>query len=584
MRSFDILAPFERFAERKMNGIPPRRFYLALLTALVLLGFLPLLYPGIPNGHDCMYHIARLVTLREGLRSGMPLPLINYDAMEGYGYGYGLFYSDVFFYPFGVLAALGVPVVTAYKLFLVVWGVLTAGSMYWVAKRISGDDFAAFAAALLYSWSSYHACDMIIRAAVGETMAFLFVPWCIYGLWSVLYAEPGKRSCLPLALGYAGLFYAHNITFVLMCIIGGLIVFFNAPALLRDVRRIGMLVCAGAIALGLAAFAIVPLLEQNLALKFNLTKATMASPIADRMVPFPRLFLELPYMKLEYWIPPGIGIVFVIVYMQRFRIRSERTPAERFRDLCLVTGFAALVCATEFLPWQGMMRALAAIQFPWRLYLPATAFAALGGGLLLGVLLAGRSVAAHRTWLWILLCGCGFPWWFLHCYLYAAKITEHEIYRDVTREKAASRIVSGVHYLPQDRVDGDYAGLGGKAPVTSANPDAEAQVSYPAWGRLEIAFSGFTPGDAFEIPRVYYKGYRVETPEGGVVDISDQKHFLFRPNASSGVAVVTYHLTPMHKASFAVSALTLLALAGFGVVSFRKKRGSASPADRTSPA
>jgi len=573
MKSFNLLAPFEQFVEQKLNTIPARRLYPRLLAVLILLGFLPLLMPGIPNGHDCMYHISRLVTLREGLRAGIPLPVINFDSMEGFGYGPGLFYSDLYFYPFGLLAALGVPVVIAYKIFLVTWGLLTAFSMYWVAKRISGDEFTGFAAALLYCWSSYFACDVIIRAACGEVMAFLFVPWCIYGFWNVLYDEPSKRSCLPLALGYAGLFYAHNITFVLMCLIGGMITAFNLPSLLRDVRRFGTLFCAGCLALGLAAFGFVPLLEQITSLKYNLTKATLASPIADRMVPFPRLFLELPYMKLEYWIPPGIGIIFIIVFLQRFRVRSERTPAERFRDLCMVTGFAALVSATEFLPWQGMMRAIAAIQFPWRLYLPATAFAALGGGLLLGRLLAGRSTAMRRTWLWILLCGCGFPWWFLHAYLYAAKISEHEIYHDLPREKAGRAILSGVHFLPQGHVNDDYDGLGGKAVVQSANPDATAEVAYPSWGKLEITFSGFSSGDTFEIPRVYYKGYCVETEQGGLIDLSEQDHFRFRPNAASGKALVFYRLTKLHKVSFAVSLLTLVGIVLAELI-LRRKRGS----------
>ena len=381
MKNFNLLAPFERFVEQKLNTVPARRLYPTLLAVLILLGFLPLLMPGIPSGHDCMYHVSRLVTLREGFRAGIPLPVINFDSIEGFGYGPGLFYSDLYFYPFGLLAAIGIPEIAAYKLFLVTWGLLTAFSMYWVVKRISGDEFAGFAASLLYCWSSYHACDMIIRAACGEIQAFFFVPWCIYGFWNILYDDPEKRSCLPLAFGYAGLFYAHNITFVLMCLIGGLITAFNLPSLLRDVRRIGSLICAGCLALGLAAFAFVPLLEQISSLKFNLTKATLASPIADRMVPFPRLFLETPSQMMEFWIPPGIGLIFVIVFLQRFRVKSERTPSERFRDLCLITGFAALVSASEFLPWQGMMRAIAAIQFPWRLYLPATAFAAVGGGL-----------------------------------------------------------------------------------------------------------------------------------------------------------------------------------------------------------
>lgn len=260
----------------------------------------------------------------------------------------------------------------------------------------------------------------------------------------------------------------------------------------------------------------------------------------------------------------------MIVYLQRFRIKSGATPAERFRDLCMIVGFVSLIAASEFLPWQGLMRLIAAIQFPWRLYLPATAFAALGGGLLLGVLLAGRSTAARRTWLLILICGCGFPWWFLHCYEYAAKITEHNICHEFTRANATKYIIGGILFLPPRRVDADYVGLGGKSPVTSSNPDAKAEVSYPAWGQLEINFSGFSPGDAFEIPRIYYKGYQVETPEGGVIDLSEQDHFRFRPNASSGKALVVYRITTLHKMSFAVS---ILAFAGVVcAVLIRRKR------------
>ncbi len=555
MKSFNLLAPVEDFFEKEIDRIPPEKLYPRLLAVLIVLGYLPLLMPGLPHGHDSLYHMARLVTLREGFSSGELLPLINYSAIEGFGYGYGLFYSDLFLIPYGLLAMIGIPVVTVYKLFLFTWGIMTAFSMYHVAKTISGKPFTGFAAALLYCWSSYYATDVIIRAAVGEVMAFLFVPWCILGLWFALYDESPKRSCLPLAMGYTGLFYSHNITFVLMSIIGAIITAFNLPALLRDVRRIGLFLRAGCLALALAAFAAAPLLEQNLHLEFNLTNSTAHAPIAHRMVPFPRLFLEIPYMKMEYWIPPGIGIIFVIIFLQRLRLKSERSPQERFRDLCMITGFAALIAASEFLPWQGMMSVLAAIQFPWRFYLPATAFAAMGGGLLLGALLAGKSTSMRRTWLWILLCGCGFPWWFLHCYQFAAKISEHAIVSSVSKEKAGARIVSGVHFLPQGKTDKHYEGLGGKAPAS--NPNAKTEVRNVGWNKLEIDFSGFEPGDTFEIPRVYYKGYQVETEAGGVIDIVEQEHFRFRPNASNGTARVVYRPTTLHKTAAFVSFLTL---------------------------
>jgi len=560
MKPINLLAPFERYADRKLEQTPPARLYPILLGALVLLGFLPLLFPGLPHGHDSYYHLSRIATVGENIRHGVLLPFINYDALDGYGYGSGLFYPDLFLYPFGLLAATGLSVVFIYKLFLFVWGVLTAYSMYWVAKRISGDALAGFAAALLYSWSSYHVCDMIIRAAIGEYMAFLFIPWCMYGLWSILYEDRDKYSCTALAVGYAGVFYCHNISFVLMCIAGGLLTAFKLPVLLRDIRRIGALIRAGLLALCLAAFGWVPLVQQLLGLKFILNTYTTSSAITEGIVPVIRLFLELPYMKMEYTIPPGIGIIFVIVYCQRLRIKSNWTQAERFRDVCLIIGFVSLIASSEFLPWQGLMRVIAAIQFSWRFYLLATSFAALGGGLLMGALLAGRPVATRRAWILILICGCGFPWWFLHCYQYAAKISEHHFIHSFTSEEASRYIASGLFFVPPGRKDPDYRDPERNALAISDNPDAAAEVTRSDWDKLEITFSGFSPGDAFEIPRIYYIGYHVETDQGGAIDISRQEHFRFRPNASSGKAVVVYRPTTPQLISLAVSFLALAGL------------------------
>ena len=571
MKSYNILAPFERYVDRKLEQTPPARLYPLLLGALVLLGFLPLLFPGLPHGHDSYYHLSRIATVGENIRHGVLLPLINFDALGGYGYGAGLFYSDLFLYPFGLLAATGLSVVVIYKLFLFVWGILTAYSMYWVAKRISGDAFTGFAASLLYCWSSYHACDMIIRAAIGEYMAFLFIPWCMYGLWNILYQDRDKYSCVSLAAGYAGLFYCHNISFVLMVIAGGLLTAFKLPVLLRDVRRIGALIRAGLLAMCLAAFGLVPLFQQLLGLDFVLETYTASSAITDGIVPVMRLFLELPYMKMEYCIPPGIGIIFVIVYCQRCRIKSDWTPLERFRDVCLIIGFVSLIASSEFLPWQGLMRVIAAIQFSWRFYLLATAFAALGGGLLMGSLLAGRPVAMRRAWILILICGCGFPWWFLHCYQYAAKISEHHIIRSFTREDSSQYIASGLFFVPPGRKSPDYHEPEANDLVVGDRPDAKAEVTCSDWDKLEITFSGFSPGDAFEIPRIYYIGYQVETEQGGAIDISEQEHFRFRPNASSGKAVVVYRPTMLHLISLAVSLLALAGLILHASLSHRKR-------------
>ncbi|MEG2075969.1 MAG: hypothetical protein RRY34_05655, partial [Victivallaceae bacterium] len=361
--------------------------------------------------------------------------------------GPGLFYSDIFLYPAALLVNCGLSLINAYKIFLLSWALGTAISTYYVLYQISGkSEFAAFSGTTLYIWSSYYAVDVITRAAMGEITAFLFAPWIILGVYRVIFDDP--RRFMPLAVGFAGIFYAHSISFILFTIIVSLLMLFNFRRLLSDLRRVGYIMLAGVICVGLAAFAIVPLFEQLYHLKFNLTSQTMASPLAERMVPLTRVFLELPYMKLDYWIPSGIGIIFVIVFLQRLRFKSDGGNREIFRDIAMICAGVCLLAATNFLPYEGMMSVLASIQFPWRFYLPATLFGAMAGGLILQKLTA-KDFVRERYWVFILICFCGFAWFFNVAYFYAARISQHNIIHELTNEKIQDCSASGQHYLPQ---------------------------------------------------------------------------------------------------------------------------------------
>ena len=55
MKTYNILAPLERFFETEMNRIPPEKLYPRLLFLLIVLGYLPFLIPGIPEGHMVSY-------------------------------------------------------------------------------------------------------------------------------------------------------------------------------------------------------------------------------------------------------------------------------------------------------------------------------------------------------------------------------------------------------------------------------------------------------------------------------------------------------------------------------------------------
>ncbi len=553
----NLLKPITWVWDKVLESLGERKFYPILLGVLIVAGFFPLLMPGIPGGHDICFHLTRLLILSDGLKNGCFPVWVNIHTLDGFGYAPGLFYSDLFLYPSAFLIACGIPLVTAYKLYLFVWGLLTAFSMYYVVLRIGKSTFGAFAGALLYCWSSYFAVDVFNRAALGEVMAFLFVPWCILGLYEIIYGE--RRRFLPLALGFAGLFYSHTITFVLMSLIAFLLLGFHLPLFLKDFRRVFSLVAGGIVALLLVLAALVPLGEQMLAIKFNLSSAIAGEPIAKRVVPLARLFLELPYMKLNYWIPPGVGMIFIVVLAQRFRLKSNWTGWEFFRDAAILTGLFALLASTDFLPWEGMMSALGGIQFPWRFYMPATAFLAVGGGLLLGADLFRR-----RFWCYVLLLGCGFAWFFNVGYTYAAKIYEKAIIRGFSIEESNDYAVGGSHYLPKGKLKEQYAGRRGE--VIFSKPPGKYSLSRPAYGKLRLEIDECLPDTTVELPLNPYVGYRIEA-EGGEVsqpDFSKGRFLVHIKNPASHTTITTYYrATAKHNAAMAASTLVL---AGLGVV------------------
>lgn len=575
----DWLTPITDYSEKWIRE--GTHCYPLLLGILILFGFTPLLYPGIPIGHDCGFHLSRLYSLSQGIANGVWPAWINDSAIGHFGYGTGFFYSDLYLYPSALLIACGLPIVTAYKLFLLIWGILTAYSMYYVAEQISGHrQFSAFAAALLYTWSSYFATDVFNRAALGEVMAFLFVPWILLGIWRVLYGEPQKF--LPLALGFAGLFYAHSITFVLMSIATSLIFLFHFFLFLKEIRRFLWLIPAGLTAAALAAFAYVPMFEQLLHLEFNLTGKTMASPIAQHVVPITRLFLEFPYMKMEYWIPPGIGIIFLVVLLQRLRVHSKRSDVECFRDMALIAGSVFLLSATNALPWEGMMRVLSSIQFPWRCYLPATAFLALGGGLLLGNIV-GSDRKRQQYWFFALLLGCGFAWSLNTAYVYAAKIHEKKFFNHFSQVDNQNFSASGQHYLMQGTTLAELQDavhpvlLNGKA-ITSGSR------SYTPYGVRTYTGTGARPQEAdapsvVELPVTPYHGYCAVDLESGKtlpLDFSKKKFQVLCPSGLKEFKIrIFYQNTLPQKAAFAISVLTLLVCAGIGIRTYQtSKKGS----------
>jgi hypothetical protein len=92
---------------------------------------------------------------------------------------------------------------------------------------------AALVAALVYVYLPYHLLNLYIRANLAESMAFVWLPLCLWGVrWLVL--QPTWRWVMVAAISYAGLWLTSNLVVVLFSPLLGfylllLVLLYGAP-------------------------------------------------------------------------------------------------------------------------------------------------------------------------------------------------------------------------------------------------------------------------------------------------------------------------------------------------------------------
>ena len=209
--------------------------FLALLTAAPLWG------PGIVNtrgGGDSPFLLQRthqmLVNLRAGVFPARWMP----DAAYGLGYPFFSYYAALPYYLAGLLALVGLDLLTAVKLVQTLGFVAAALAMYGWMRGVSRSRWAAWLAAVAYTAAPFHLVNVYVRGdSLSEFYAFIFYPlilWALDGITKSANQQIGKsqtanrksqianrhslfaiRSSLfvaAAALAYAGLILTHNIS------------------------------------------------------------------------------------------------------------------------------------------------------------------------------------------------------------------------------------------------------------------------------------------------------------------------------------------------------------------------------------
>ncbi|TEU16636.1 MAG: hypothetical protein E3J21_10150 [Anaerolineales bacterium] len=192
--------------ERKGWRIDP---YLLLTLLLTVFALGPLLQPGYLWGaHDARHNVYFLFEFDRSIQDGIWYPRWAPDFTFGYGYPFFNIYGPLASYVGEVFHLIGFDFVSSVKIVFGLSIVFSGLAMYLFARRLMGPK-AGLVAALVYVYVPYHVFDLYVRAALAESVTYVFVPLVLWGCYETV-QNPRLTNIVGLGLAYAGLMFTNN--------------------------------------------------------------------------------------------------------------------------------------------------------------------------------------------------------------------------------------------------------------------------------------------------------------------------------------------------------------------------------------
>lgn len=341
------------------------------------------------NGHDIEYHLLRIESLKEGIRIGRPFLKVNTLFYGGAGYASSLFYSDILMRIPALLRVCHVSIGKSFHIYTAMIFVLCYLSTFYCVWKMSLSKFAGTIAAVLLTLCPYHMDDMLVRTACGETSAFIFLPFAVYGIFNIIYEDMDKPWVF--GFGYAGLILAHPATCVMAVGFGAVCLLIHVKKFIKAPRLFVKMCVVGGLAVLVTAFHWVPMLEQFASAKFY---------VSDNWTDL--LDAAVGFQDVAGSAFPCVGFVLFALIIPRFFMSRKDYPILGFVDMLVIAAVIFAVGATNIMPWERVARFFGFLQFPWRMFIMTSTLLAMADAILLRLFLdrvgqENRSFAVEVT-------------------------------------------------------------------------------------------------------------------------------------------------------------------------------------------
>lgn len=354
---------------------------LLVILILVLPAFSLMLKNGIYTMHD--FHLFRQFEFNKCVQEKVFPCRWAPDAGMGYGEPLFNFYGQFPYWVGQIFHTLGFSIIDSIKLLFILSLLLSAISMYVLAKVYWGK-LGGILSAIFYVYAPYRAVDIWVRGALNEAISFVYFPFIFYTLDQYLLYHK-KNHLLWFIISLSALLITHNLSFLMFIPFLGLFTLYRLYQK-RSIASLAGLLIAGLTTVFLSSFYLLPvLLENKLTILTQITQdyyfyqlhwATLRQLFISNFWgyggsvwgPNDTLSFSVGYF---HWILP---IIIILLALLKRRLNV-------YLLLFVIFGFFAafLTHGKSELIWK-IFSPMSFIQFPWRFLTLSTFFLSLASG------------------------------------------------------------------------------------------------------------------------------------------------------------------------------------------------------------
>ena len=349
----------------------------AVILGVTLLATTPMMQTYLYNADDLCYHLARLEGLKDGILDGQVIPVnILPEGLQNNGYMNAM-YPYLFLYIGAILRICRVSLAFSYKTLIFLSNLGTAVCAYVAVKSMVKSRRSVILSVVLYTLMPYRFTNILSRGDLGETIALVFWPLVIAGLYHIVMGD--RKKWYYLVIGFTGALQSHILSVVYVAAVCVITVLLYCVRIARERRYVELLKAAGLTVL-LNAWYVVPFLYYYFNEELNkevlrwsgyFEQSINLSNMTQTLSLYNKQYCSLGLARLGCL---GIGIVYLFCEK-----RGRVGGADGFTLYMLTLGGMFVFLSTGYFPSRALMandffeNIATMLQFPWRFLGPASA-------------------------------------------------------------------------------------------------------------------------------------------------------------------------------------------------------------------